>query len=140
MSYSSPVGDLRSSLGNHRWCAAAIIALALWIRLIVPAGFMPVFAGGVFHVELCSGRGVEPMPAAMPGMRHDRGGHDMSGKDDRPCGFSGHAPASMAGADPILVVLAIAFIVATTFRMHTTQRAPRRGFLRPQPRGPPAIG
>ncbi len=133
------MGDFRHSLARHRWLAALIVAATLSIRLLVPMGFMPVFADGAVYVELCSGHGVETM-AAMPGMAHDRHDHDGSGKDDPSCGFSGHAPASMAGADPILIALAVALILATVFRMPGKRAAPpRRGFLRPPLRGPPAI-
>jgi hypothetical protein len=73
-------------------------------------------------------------------MGDHHGKHDSSGKNDMPCGFAGHAPASLASADPVLLAIAIAFIIATAFRMPASRPVVRRfGYLRPPLRGPPAI-
>ena len=133
------VGKLRLYLKRRRIWAMWLIAAALFMKVVVPAGYMPVVSGGAIAIELCSGFGPERMAMAMPGMGDHHGKMDHSAKGDMPCGFAGHAPASIAGADPILLVIAIAFIIATSFRMPVSRPIRRIGYLRPYLRGPPAI-
>lgn len=128
--------DFRHFLSAHRRPAAWLVALALVMKVLVPAGYMPVFSHGSIALELCSGYGPEKM--AMPGMdRHgDKPGAPM--KDDMPCGFGGHAGGAMAGVDPILLIVALSFIAATVFRRPLVSRLRPIAFLRPPLRGPPA--
>lgn len=137
--YRISVGNARLYLKRHRVWAMWLIAAALLMKVFVPAGYMPVMAGGSIAIELCSGFGPEKMAMAMPGMGDHHGKGDRSDRDDMPCGFAGHAPASMAAADPILLVIAITFIVATLFRMPLSWPVRRAEYLRPHLRGPPAI-
>lgn len=106
------------------------------MRIVVPAGYMPVFSASAVTFELCSGHG--PMTMVMPGMgdHHDqKGGHD---KSEMPCGFSALATPSLAGAAPILLALAIAFIVAIVSRSVARGRIAPPSYLRPPLRAPPA--
>ena len=107
------------------------------MKLVAPAGFMPVVSGGSITIALCSGNGLEKIVMALPGAADH--GDKGSGKTDMPCGFAGHAPSAMSLADPILIALAILFILATAFRLPAVMALARRAFLRPHLRGPPAI-
>ncbi len=127
--------SLRHHLLQRRWPSVWLIGLALLMRIAVPAGYMPTFSGGSVAIELCSDYG--PAGMTMHGMagHHDqKGGH---GKGETPCGFSGLSTPSLAGADPILLALAIAFIVATVFRAAPRRRIALPTYLRPPLRGPP---
>lgn len=128
---------LRRLLLNHRALSAWVIAFALLMKLLVPAGFMPVVAGGTISIEICSGTAPAKMMMAMPGMAHhqDKSGHH--GKE-MPCAFSGLTAPSLAAADPLLPTLAIAIIVATVFGVATPSVARAPAYLRPPLRGPPA--
>lgn len=117
--------------------AGWLVMLALFMKLAVPAGFMPVFAGGSVRIELCSGNGPEMM-AGMADHADHAGKHRPPGAPGEPCGFAGHAPPAMAGADPILLVAAIAFVFAAVFTAPARRRPQAPPFLRPHPRGPPA--
>ncbi len=70
--YGARVTALRQTLALHRWAAAWLVALALAVRLIVPAGFMPM--AGQVGLEICAGQTTgmaapaNPVMAAMPGM------------------------------------------------------------------------
>ena len=125
---------------RHPAWAICIVAMAFFMKAAIPTGYMPVLAGGSIAIELCSGWGPETMTMAMPGMadRHEK--HGRGSKDDVPCGFAGHAPASMASVDPVLLVTAIAYIVATIVRPADAGSAQPLRFLRPHLRGPPATG
>lgn len=135
------MGRLRSFLAAHRASAAWLVAFALLTKILVPSGFMPVLSGGAIALELCSGHGVETMARtmAMPGTHHDHGKPDGASKDDMPCGFAGHAPASMAAVDPILLVGAVLLLIATVFRRPVLPTVRAARFLRPPLRGPPAV-
>ncbi|PZO81104.1 MAG: hypothetical protein DI632_00580 [Sphingomonas hengshuiensis] len=72
--------------------AVAVICVALLMKALVPAGFMPAMIDGRFVIALCSG--TEPVMApqamagmpGMAGMAQHHGGHDRQGErhDDKP--------------------------------------------------------
>ncbi|MEG3175148.1 DUF2946 family protein [Sphingomonas sp. RB3P16] len=128
----------RHFLLDHRLLAAGILALALMLKMLVPAGFMVGSDHGVVTIEICSGFG--PMKTmAMPGMPHHPDKTEQQGKE-MPCAFSGLAAAALAAIDPLLLAVAIAFIIATVFRVTISRPAPARPYLRPPLRGPPLHG
>ena len=73
---------------NRRW-AAALIALALLAKLLVPAGFMPSVEAGRITVELCSGYGVQKVEMALPGVADRQPMQGEHGKAESPCTFAG---------------------------------------------------
>lgn len=134
---------LRPHLLRYRWLACWLVGLALLVRIVVPAGYMPTFTGDTITVELCSGYGPMNMTmarhdmAAMSGMPDRQDKPSEHGKGEMPCGFSGLLAHSLAGTDPILLTLAIAFIVASGFVIVAPSTVTLPNFLRPQLRGPP---
>jgi len=127
--------------------AAWLLTLALLLKMIVPSGYMLDSSGGSIGLVLCSG--MAPAPAApshamaMPGMPHhatrDTGhGSKKDGQTaEQPCAFAGLNAVSLAATDPILLALAIAFVIATVFRQVSQKPAHARAYLRPPLRGPP---
>jgi hypothetical protein len=128
------VTALRRFLFDRRLFAAMIIALALVMKIVVPAGFMIGSETSAITIELCSGTG--PMTMAMPGTAHHHENSDHQGKE-MPCTFAGHAAPALAAADAVLLAIAILFIIATTFRADTPALAHTPTHLRPPLRGPP---
>ena len=122
---------------RHHWLAFWLVGLALLMRIVVPAGYMPMFSGNAVTVALCSGYG--PMKMAMPDMAGHHGKESERGKGETPCGFAGLTTPSLAGADPILLGLAIAFIISTIFLAASHGPVARPIYLRPPPRGPPIL-
>ena len=123
---------------NHA-LAAWLVALALVMKVLVPSGYMLGTSGGSITIEICSGYGPMKMTMPMSGMTHhgsDKGDH---GKAEQPCAFSSLSAPSLAAADPVLLALAIAFIVAAAFRMAVTSPPRASAFLRPPLRGPPSV-
>ena len=130
---------LRQLFHCRRALAAWIVASALLMKIVVPAGFMPVFTGDGVTIALCTGVGPQSMSMAMPDMAdHGKTKGDHAGKET-PCGFGGLAFPSLAGADPLFLALAIAFIVTTAFRIEMRSAASPVEHLRPPSRGPPTI-
>ncbi|HIQ17418.1 MAG TPA: hypothetical protein EYH41_05390 [Novosphingobium capsulatum] len=65
---------------------------------------------------------------------------DSTGKQGKgDCPFSSLSMASMTGADPALLALALAFILALGFAPVRTSHPKRVSYLRPPLRGPPAL-
>jgi len=139
---------LRSRPGRPRTIALAILACALALRLLIPAGWMPIADAQGMHLVLCSGSGpLEPatshaMPAMM-GMHH--GGHAQHdhhhhGMPDHPCAFAG---LGLAMAEPVLPLLALAPIALETLVAPMPAAVSiGRGLAAPPPppTGPPTLG
>ena len=134
--YSGAVTVLRRFLLDHRSLAVTIIAVAMALRILVPTGFMIGAEGGAITLEMCSGTGPMKMVMGMPGMEHHQEKSDHQGKE-MPCAFSAIATDSLAATDASLLAMAIAFIIATTFRIDIKRVVRERPYLRPPLRGPP---
>jgi len=132
-SMSAPVHAFRAFLKTHFFAAAALIALALAMRILVPGGFMPTSDDGRIVVALCSGSG----PATVViDLGQDNGEPDHKSTADATCAFTGLGSPSLGGADPVLLVLAVAFAMLLTARAAVPLASvPLR--LRPPLRGPP---
>jgi hypothetical protein len=137
------VFTLRRHLRLHRWAATWLVALALLVRLLVPAGYMPM--AGKAALEICAGQ-VMDMPAlsAMPdmaGMPMKATGHGkpMSGEGEHVCAFAAvggavDLPTIILPPPPTFVVPAVPLVLQLLVR-------PGAGLAAPPPpkTGPPAI-
>nr|WP_294814872.1 DUF2946 family protein [uncultured Sphingomonas sp.] len=135
---SATVHRLRRFVLANRPFACSILALALLMKLAMPAGFMPAVSSGQIVVRICSGTG--PMTTAMtlPGLdEHGKDSHH--GKAEQPCAFSGLSAPSLTAADPILLTVAILFVLTLGMRPLTLPASTAPPYLRPPLRGPPAI-
>lgn len=139
---------LRRHLIFHRWAAAWLVAFALTVRLLVPAGFMPM--AGKAGLEICAGQNADlALMRAMPGMgaiHHGmpmKGmghGKAMPGDHDHDCGFgaaiggAADLPSLILPAAPAPVALPAIFIRAVPVR-------PGLGLAAPPPpkTGPPIL-
>jgi hypothetical protein len=132
------MGGTRHAAGGAKTggAALALLMLALALRLLVPAGFMPVSGQG-YMVTLCTGSGAirafvdergegrDGSPASRPGF-------------EQPCSFAGLATALDLPPAAASVVPALAFGPAAAMLM--TVVAIGRGLAAPPPppTGPPA--
>lgn len=126
-------------LREHRRLAAILVALALCMKALVPAGFMVGATAKLITIEICadaSGRKLTrqltiPLEGGMGGEQSDHG------KSDATCAWAALAKAAHSGADAELLVLALAFILALGFLRQTAERVSRSCHIRPPSRGPP---
>lgn len=132
------MNTLRHHVLRRRWLAVWLIALTLFMKVLVPSGYMLGTSNGSITVELCSGYGPMKMTMPMPGMAHHSDKQDH-GKTEQPCAFAGLNAPAMAGADALLLALVVAFIIATVFRMAVRPVPRQSSRLRPPLRGPPAF-
>ena len=130
--YATGVSALRRNLNLRRWPAAWLVAFALAVRLLVPAGYMPM--AGAAGLEICAGQTAGMAP--MHGMHHDKG---APGDHDRDCGFA--AAIGWAADLPVLILPAVVAPVAlpVAFLRHMLAR-PGLGLAAPPPpkTGPPS--
>lgn len=113
--YGTLVSAFRRHLNCHRWPAAWLVLLALAVRLIVPAGYMPM--AGKAALEICAGQTADlpftastpviaPMAGmasmhAMPAMKGMDHGKSVPGDHDHDCGFG----AAIGGAAHLAAVI-----------------------------------
>ncbi|RYD65159.1 MAG: hypothetical protein EOP58_08120 [Sphingomonadales bacterium] len=126
----------------HSQLAALICVAALALRVLIPTGYMVSNDHGRIAMTLCSGV-VEQQPSMttdMPGMDHAMPEHGKSkehGKTEMPCAFSGLSAQALGGADPILLIAALAIVAAMALHAAPRTVIPAAPYLRPPLRGPP---
>lgn len=129
---------IRRLFRDHAWIAAFIVAAAMLLRVVVPAGFMPTTGDdGRLTVMVCSGDGSRAMTIAIPGLgkTEKRGGeHEKPGA---PCAFAGLSAPSLGGADPILLAAALVLATLAALTADTPVRSIAARRLRPPLRAPP---
>lgn len=130
---------IRSLVLSRRWLALWLIAAALAVKAIVPAGYM-VAPGKSFTVTMCSGTGAGEMTLTVPMSQDGKGKHDSTDKPaDGTCAFSALGFAAMGGADLALLVAVITWLIALGVGpvvLPSLARIPHRS---PPLRGPPAF-
>ncbi len=122
---------VRSLLRSQAWLTLVVALIALGVQILVPPGFMPVRDGGRTVFTICTGHGA--VSVAGPGHAPR-----PEGKSEAPCGFSGIAVAIDDATPPVLAVPPEQIVA-----VEPTELAPlpvvRFDYLRPPPRGPPAL-
>ncbi|WP_298675784.1 hypothetical protein [uncultured Sphingomonas sp.] len=128
---------LRRLLRTCPALAALIVAAALLVRVLVPAGYMPTLDNGRIVIAVCSGYGPAMMAITIPGLDH----HDAQDGDQAksPCAFADLALPMIGGADPIQLAQALLFILAIALLLAETAPPRAAARLRPPLRGPPLI-
>ncbi len=133
---------------HHPTLALWLALAALTVKLLVPAGFMVGVVEGRTILQICSGFGpvaAAPMmhhAMADDGVTHAAGaGHGGTGhaEAEMPCPFAALAHGSLAATDPVLLSLALAFVLALGFAAVARPPVRRAAFLRPPLRGPPLL-
>lgn len=124
-------------LQSHRGWALSILAAALLLRLIVPAGWMPgTAADGSMQIELCTGQGVVKAWVGHDGQIKDNVPSQSS--IDQPCAFAGLSMA-IAHIEPVVVMPAMLASVVPGILLSRSISI-GRGLAAPPPpaTGPPA--
>lgn len=129
---------LRNWCLNRHWLAFALVVSALAVRMLVPQGFMPVASGHVLTVEIC---------ADASGLDHvqnilvpDRPTSHPDGQDHHtPCPFAAHAMPLLGGADAVLLLAALLFVMVLALSRATGGSPARPARLLPPLRAPPAF-
>lgn len=132
------VGILRRFCRDHRRLAALLVALALCLKMLVPAGYMIGGASRTLTISICAdAQGAHLARQIVLPTRGEDGKGGEHGKA-APCPYAALGMASLPGADTALLALALAFILALGFASALSVPLRRAEFLRPPLRGPPA--
>ena len=132
---------LRRFLLAHRHVAALICVAAFALKLMVPAGYMVSSDHGRVAITICSGVAPQSMNMAIPGMHGDMADHGKSkehGKPELPCAFVSLSAQALGAIDPILLIIAITFVISMGLRFIARPTIAAPSHLRPPLRGPPA--
>ncbi|WP_374407984.1 DUF2946 family protein [Pelagerythrobacter sp.] len=128
-----------TTASGRRWIAA-IFALALCLKALVPAGYMVEADQKVLTVTICTGMAGGPHTAALAIPMKDDGkpDHRDSAKDTT-CAFTGLAKVAPGAADEVLLGGALVFILLLGLTPIRSAPLARILHLRPPLRGPPAV-
>lgn len=132
------MGPIRTFLTQHRQIAALILALALAMKALVPAGYMVGSGDRTLTIEICDGQGNATIKAISISGKSG-GPADSHEKAAKECPFTALSMHALSTTDSILLALALAFILALGFAPRENLRIARPDFLKPPLRGPPAF-
>lgn len=122
--------------------ALVLVVLAMAVKALVPTGYMISSAGERFlTVTICADASgiLKQMRIAIPD-KDEKGGHHSEAADkSQPCAYAGLGYAALGGADPLLLVAALAFILLVGLAPLEAPPARSTAFLRPPLRGPPSL-
>lgn len=113
-----------------------LLAAALAMKALVPAGYMFAATSDSFTVSICSGMEGEQTTITIPKRSQDAGKNAV---DRQLCHASALDQVMLGGADPWLLAAAIAFILALGFAPVSIPQRRSIRFLIPPLRGPPAL-
>lgn len=132
---------LRTWFGEHRNLTIMLVALALAMKALVPGGYMLKADALVLTVEICSdsSTGHLTKQIVIPTDGKSHGGQADHPKADGTCPFSSLAMGAVSGADTMLLLVALAFILLLGFLPLAPSLRDRSSYLRPPLRGPPAL-
>jgi hypothetical protein len=131
------MGTLRIFFCRRAALTMAIVALALAVRALIPAGYMTGSGSTGLTIELCSGTSGETAVIALP-TDPSKNAHGKA-QADSPCAFAALGLAAGPATDPIQLAIAIAFILALGLCRADAPAPARQALLRPPPRGPPPL-
>lgn len=130
----------RAFLRTNRRLALALVALALVIKALVPPGYMLSGSLGdgarVLTVAICADASGAPTTKQITLPADGKSAH---AKAEGTCVWGLLAMAALAGADVVLLALALAFILALGLARSRPAARSQRTYLRPPLRGPPAF-
>ena len=132
---------LRALAHRHRLLALLVVVLALAVKAAVPAGYMLGQHGTVLTIEICAdasgGTVTRQMVIPQSGVpAESKTGHD---KAPATCPYAALGFAALAGADTLLLALALAFILALGFTPAPALPLRRLPHALPPSCGPPSL-
>ena len=128
--------SLRLLIQRYPQLAAIVVVVALALRVLLPAGYMPMQDHGRIVVTICNGSpdGPGTMVMAISGLKHKQQPADSAhGK----CAYANLPQVMTGGVDPVLLPVALAFVLALALTLALTLPPRPTARLRPPLRGPP---
>jgi len=130
--------SLRALILRYRLVAAMILGAAIVVRAMLPAGFMPDMGSRTIRVVICmESQGLQAVAEIAVPSRTDSQHGPRAGHEE--CAFASQMAPAMAGADILLLALALAFILLIGLASEPLRLFGHKRGLRPPLRGPPAL-
>lgn len=130
---------IRALIRRHRTAALWLIALALLVKALVPAGYMVGQSGTrTFDIIVCSDPTGAPVAQKLVIPFENKGDHDGKPAAKGDCAFTALGHGAAPATDPALLIAAIAFILALGFASLPAPALRNPPHIRPPLRGPPA--
>jgi hypothetical protein len=129
------VDQLRRLAMTHRHLLALMLVLTLLARVLIPAGYMPTFAGKTLTIAMCTSAG--PVTMTLPVSGDGHGESSQKGSLDQPCIFSALGCQGLAATCPMLLAAALLFAFMLAFAAIRIPPLSQAHYLRPPLRGPP---
>ena len=127
----------RAFFRTHHRLALALVALAMVIKALVPAGYMLSDKAHVLTIAICAdasgGQTTKQIVVPFDGKSAEHA------KAEGTCAWGTLVMAALGAADVLLLALALAFILALGLAPSRPAPPARAGYLRPPLRGPPAF-
>ncbi len=117
------MGTLRTFISGNRTAIMLLLACALALKLLMPAGYMP--APGQLAIQLCTGEGVRTVVIDRNGQQIPDGQPNHASAA-MPCAYAALVAPVLPATPPSLLVIAILLALATGIRpasAPTRQRA-----------------
>lgn len=133
------MGFIRVFFLRHRALACLLVAAALCLKAVVPAGYMVGQGDKVLTVLVCDPGSQHAVTKQIAIPMKDDSGTDSNRQWQGDCAYNSLSMASTTGADPALLVLALAFILMLGFVPLPLPVRKRIAHLRPPLRGPPSF-
>ena len=128
--------SLRAFFHHRPWAALALLALALAMKAMVPAGTMIDGAPSAMTIRICDGTAPDMARSiTLPGPRGEAAA--KAAHDHQACPFSVLGLGLTGGADPVLLALALVFVLLAGLAPRVPVHLARPGHLRPPLRAPP---
>lgn len=128
MTPRDPTASIAFSIGLF----AALLALGL--RLLVPAGWMPVATGNGIVFTLCSGSSEQQLVVGKAGKP---AAPDSGTAHEGACAFSGIGTPALPDVPPAVALQIFLAFIALGLAASPRMRLPAVSWLRPPLRGPP---
>ena len=114
-----------------------LLAAALCLKILLPAGYMPAPASSEHIIALCSSgvSGAETVTIRIP----HKGGQDDSGSAENACAFAPLAAVALDSAPPVIVLAALLFVFVAAILWQPLALRTSSAGIRPPGQGPPAL-
>ena len=127
---------VRAILFRHRSLAAVLLAVALCLKVLLPAGYMIESGDTVLTISVCSAASGQPMTHQIV-VPKKHGSDSAKGLAKGDCPYSALSMGALGAADPVLLALALAFILTLGFAPRPMAALRTVARLRPPLRAPP---
>jgi hypothetical protein len=132
---------MRAITFQHQSWVLIILALALSVRAVIPAGYMVASPSLKLTVQICAdgASGQTSVDIEVPLTKNKQKDNGGQQQESAPCAFSALSMASMTQDHSPLLIIMLAIILAAVVTSGAPFLRHQTLYLRPPLRGPPSL-